>query len=823
MIDSLRRELVYALRSLFRAAAFSITAILILALGIGMTSAIFIVFQAVLVDRMPVRAEDRIVELSGVGRGAASEVPLDPSQFRRFRDGTRTLESVAAMAHWRVISDAFDDNNRPLVLRVAVVTENFFQVLGAPPALGRLFRRGDEVPWGAQTREDAHAVISYGAWQRLFGGDSTIIGRHLEEPKLGWKTTIIGVAPPGLDYPRGVEYWIASQYGSVDVVGRLTTGATMASARGEFLAFLDNDPEITRVAGEHSIAAQVHSIRQMVTGDAAPAVLVLTGAVALLLVLTCMNVGNLLLLRAAGRAREMAIRRAIGATAVDLFRQLLMESVIIAVAGGVVGVMLAKLLLVSVVRLAPTSLPRSDLIALGSSSLSIGALVTGLTVVMFGVLPSLVALRLNRASPLRADTRSGTESKTMRTVRQALVACQLALAVVVLAGAGLLVRSLVHLTDLDLGYPTNGLSLLSVSLPWQKMVADCRPPGTLTTADSARWGRCYDVANLGAHDRVMTLLRMTQSVAGVSPVAAPPFLGSNVFMGKIVTSNQTESEAKANPFFGVDFVGPEFFRTLKLPLLEGRAFTDADRDGAPLVAVVTSGVSRRLWPKESAIGKRFHEPNQTSPDSLVTVVGIVPDIHFREYREATPMVFRSFRQDFAQGYFLVRTRGSSASALATMRRAAHDAGVVFVSDRAIDELIAPELTPARFDAMLLSLFGAAAVILAAIGLYGVVSAAVNQQTHELGVRMALGATPGEVRRMVLSRALVVSVIGVAIGVAGAAAGSRLLRSLLFEVSPFDPSTLIGVTLLLLVVALFAAYVPARRATKIDPVRALRAE
>lgn len=823
-MDSLKRDLVYAVRSLSRAAAFSITAILILALGIGMTSAIFTVFQAVLVDRMPVRYEDRIVELSGVGRGAASEVPLEAPQFRRFRDQTRTLQSVAAMAHWRVISDAFDDNNRPLVLRVTVVTENFFQVLGAAPALGRLFQKGDEVPWGADRHQVARAVISYGAWHRLFGGDTTVIGRHLDEPKLGWRTTIVGVAPPGLDYPRGVEYWIASQYGSVDVVGRLTAGTTPASARGEFLSFIDNDPDIQHAFGAHTTGAQVHSLRQMVTGDAAPAVLVLTGAVALLLVLTCMNVGNLLLLRAAARAREMAIRRAIGARTVDLFRQLLTESVLIAVAGGVVGVVLAKLLLVAVVRLAPTSLPRSDLIALARGSLPIGALVTGLTVVMFGVLPSLVALRVNRASPLRADIRSGTEGKTTRKVRQALVACQLALAVIVLAGAGLLVRSLVHLTSLDMGYSTDGLSLLSVSLPWQKMFADCRPPGSsLTTADSMRWAHCFNSVNLGAHDRVMTLLRMTPSVVGVSPVAAPPFLGSNVFMGKIVASNQTEAEAKTNPWFGLDFVGPEFFRMLKLPILEGREFTDADRETTPRVAVVTTGVAHRMWPNESAVGKRFHDPNQTSPDSLVTIVGVVPDIHFREYREATPTVFRPFRQDFAQGYFLVRARGSSASALETMRRAVHDAGLVFVSDRQINDLIAPELTPARFDAMLLSLFGAAAVILAAIGLYGVVSSAVNQQTRELGVRMALGATPGIVRRMVLSRALIVSGAGIAIGVSGAVAGSRLLRSLLFQVSPFDPSTLIGVTLLLLAVALFAAYLPARRATKIDPVRALRAE
>ena len=823
-MPNVRRELAYAVRSLRRAPAFSLTAVLILALGIGMTSAIFTVFDAVLLQRMPVRDEDRIVELSGVAGGAASEFPLGLAQFKRFRANTRTLQSVAALAHWRVIANTFDDNNRPVVLRQAVVTDNFFQVLGAAPALGRFFKPGDERPWGADNFQDAPAVLSYGAWQRLFGGDSSVIGRHLQEPAMNWRTTIIGVAPPGLDYPRGVEYWTASLYGSIDVVGRLTAGATPSSARGEFLAFIDNDPEIAKAFGAHSFGAQVHTVPQMVTGDARAAVLVLTGAVALLLLLTCTNVGNLLLLRAAGRSREMAIRRAIGARAIDLFRQLLSESVIIACAGGVLGVALAKLLLATVVHLAPTGLPRSDLIVLAGSSLRIGALVTGLTVLLFGVLPSLVALRVNRASPLRSDTRSGTEGRTVRRVRQTLVACQLALALIVLSGAGLMVRSLVRLSDLNMGYSPSDLTLLSASLRWRSIIDECRPPGaSLTTSDSMRWGRCTNTRIFDAHDRIMTLLRMTPSVVAVSPVTAPPFLGSNVWMGKIVADYQTESDAKTNPWFALDLVGPEYFRLLNVPILEGRGFTDADREDAPRVAVVTSGVAHRLWPNESAVGKRFHDPNQDSPDSLVTIVGIVPDIHFREYRTATPTVFKPFRQVYAQGYFLVRTRGRSASALATMRRAVQVAGAVFVSAEPMNDLIAPQLVPARFDALLLSLFGAAAVILAAIGLYGVVSSVVNQQTRELGVRMALGATAGTVRWMVLGRALVVACIGVGVGVAGTLAGSRLLQSLLFEVSPLDPMTLIGVTLLLLAIALVAAYLPARRATKIDPVRALRAE
>jgi putative ABC transport system permease protein len=823
MLDSLRLELSYAVRSLRRAPAFTITAILILALGIGMTSAMFSVFDSVLLKRMPVRDQDRIVELSGTSGGAATEFPLTLAQFRRFQDHTRTLERTAGLAHWRVITSVFADGDRRVNLRQAVVTENFFDVLGPVPAIGRLFRHGDERPWGAG-RKSAFAVLSYGAWQRLFGGDSSVVGRHLFEPQMTWTLTIVGVAPPGLDYPRAAEVWIASSYGSLDVVGRLTPGANIASARGAFLAFLDNDPELAQASGAHTIGAQVHTLGEMVTGDAKPAVVALSAGVALLLLLVCMNVGNLLLLRAAGRAREMAIRRAIGATAAHLFRQLLVESIIIAATGGALGVALARALLASLLHFAPSRLPQADLIGLAGAPLLIGTLVTCLTVILFGVLPSLAAVRFNRLSPLRADTRSGTEVRTVRKLRQALVASQLALAVIVLAGAGLLARSLARLTDLDLGYSSDHLSMLSVALPWDRILDDCRPRGaSLSKADSLRWSRCYFTLTFDAHDRIMKQLRETPDVVSVSPLIAPPFLGSNVWMGKIVAEHQSESEGKSNPWFGLDLVGPEFFRTMKLPIVEGRGFTDSDREGTPLVAVVSEGVVHRLWPNESAIGKRFHDPNQESPDSLVTVVGVVPDFHYREYREATPMVLKPFRQVFAQGYFVVRMRASSSSSLAAMERAVHDGGAEFVSAKPMDDLIGPQLAAPRFDALLLSLFAAAAVILAAIGLYGTMGSAVRQQTREFGVRVALGATPADVRGMVLGRALVLSGCGIAAGLIGAAIGSRLLTSLLFEVEPSDPLTLIGVSLLLLAVTVLAAYIPARSATRIDPARALRAE
>jgi len=637
--------------------------------------------------------------------------------------------------------------------------------------------------------------------------------------------TVVGVAPPGLDYPRGVEFWVASEYGSLDVVARLAPNVTPEAARQEFQTFLAHDPDETRFITANTLGAQVHTLAEMVIGDVRPALLALSAAVALLLVLACTNVGNLLLLRAAGRVREMAIRRAIGASVADLARQLLTESVILAVAGGVIGLGFAQVLLATLVRLAPSGLPRTDLITLAGTPMLAAALVTGLTVILFGVLPSFAAVRFDLSSPLRSDTRSGTEGRRLRKVRQTLVASQIALAVVVLAGAGLLLRSLERLRSLDMGYATDHVTMLNFSLPWRQYAVDCEPKGgTHTAADSATWSRCAATSNFVAHERVMASLHELRSVESVSPEAVPPFLGPNVWMGRYASSEQSDAESRANPWFAFDAVGPEYFRALGVPIIEGRAFTDADREDAPRVAVITESVARTLWPNQSAIGKRLREGEDRTPDSLITVVGVARDFHYRQHRQSTATIFRPYRQILAQGYLIVRTKGP-AIGTDVLRRAVENAGggATFIRAQSMDDLISPELATPRFDAFLLSIFAFAAVVLAAVGLYGIMASAVSQQQRELGVRMALGATPGGVRNMVLRQALSMAGAGTIVGLLGAIIGARLLRSMLFGISPSDPVTLGAVSALLLVIGAAAAYIPARRATAIDPARALRAD
>src|SRR5216684_2225121 len=457
----------FALRALRRTPTVTATVVLTLGVGIGMASAMFTVFHAVVVRRLPVQDQDRIVELSGVAKGAAREVPLALDPFRRFRQESRTLQSVGGFAHWGSVSAAVTDGNRPLLLRQAIVTGNFFQVLGVAPSLGRLLRPEDERDYGpnAANANALVAVISYDAWRRLFGGDAAVIGRRLHLPETKWNGTIVGVAPPGLDYPRGAQLWTPNVFpGGMDVVARLRPGATHDAARADYLAFVSRDPDYMKGGLADQIGARAEPLERMVLGDVKPALIALTAAVVVLLLLACVNIGNLLLLHAAGRAPELAVRRALGAGSADIVKQLSAESAVLGIGGGVLGFGLAQVLLSLLLRLAPAGLPRLDMIRIAPAPLVIAAAATVLTVLLFGLLPVVGTVRFDLSSQLRADARSGTEGRRLRGVRRALV---------LLSGAGLLMRSFARLSGLDMGFATSHLSVLGVSMPWDKWIVSC--------------------------------------------------------------------------------------------------------------------------------------------------------------------------------------------------------------------------------------------------------------------------------------------------------------------------------------------------------------
>ncbi len=802
-----------ALRGFRRTPAFLAAVLPILGIGIGMATAMFAVFQAILVRRLPVADQDRLAVL-WTYRVPGVEYATTANDLKEVQRVSRTMTAVAGVAHWGTSHLPVVDNGATIILGRTFVTSNFFDVLGARPLLGRFLRPEDAPASAARVM-----VLSYRSWQTQFGGRRDIVGHTLYDPYTRSTYTVVGIAPPGLDYPAGIGEWspIDTVIGAgglqVVTIARLARGASLDAARDEFFSIVNPRERDMRLTGAH-----VATFAATVLGDVRPVLMTLTAAVALLLLITCVNVGNLFLLRAGTRARELAVRRALGASSGMLLRQLVVESGVVAIIGGVLGVACAAGLVRALVAFAPIELPRLDDVRVNAMLLGVAVGVTTIAVFLFGVLPALAAARTTVASPLRLDARGGTESRRRRRTRDWLVASQIALALIMLAGAGLLARSLRRLETIDLGFPRDHVSIVTIA---------------------------YSAANGGSlpqlrgwAEQVTTALRALPGAVAATPIMVPPFLGVNFWHPALDVEGRSPNDATASPSFPVEVAGPDYFHTFNIPIQRGRAFAETDREGAPNVVVVSESAARQAWPGEDPIGKRLRISPPAHPSAATlaspyyaqydwrTVVGVVPDTHFRSMRDASPMLYVPWRQmDGWQGVFAMRTRGDDVALPIEVRRAVHnvDPTLTLFGVSTIDDLLDEPLAEPRLSALLLSAFGLVALILAAVGLYGVMATAVREQTREIGIRVALGATPSMVRDAVLRRALVVAGLGAAIGLVITLGATRLLRSLLFDVSPTDPLTLGLASLVLLFVAVAAALLPARRATRIDPAQALRAE
>jgi predicted permease len=800
------RSIRITLRGLGRTPAFTAAALAILGLGIGTAVAVFTVFRAVLYQRIPVTDPDRVVQISTY-RDPAVEFGLVKSDLKVVMQQSRTLRSVGGYAHWGTSQGPLVDGDRTLTLGRVVVSGGFFDALGARPAAGRLLKPEDDVMGAAPA-----LVISYQNWQQWFGGDPRVVGHHLYEPYSQLTYTIVGVAPAGLDFPSGAGYWLPwpspdtgnTGYSTI-AIARLAPGATPSSAASEFASIIKRTSLPWRTAQYGITGAKVVPFTQAMLGDARPALIALTAAVVLLLVIACVNVGGLLLLRAGTRARELAIRRALGATYGDVTRQLLLESALLAAGGGALGLLFAVSLIRLLIVLAPSRLPRLDVIGMSGAPVFAAIGVTILAVLLFGVVPSLLAARTDVATTLRLDARSGRDSAARRRFRHVLVAAQTTLALVMLAGGALLARSLARLESVDLGYRADHLTHLATSWP------------------SKKYDSVYKYYPVG--EDILRRWRAIPGVVALTPELIPPLVGENVFIGRVDKEGQSPSQFVSNPFFPELSGDKDYFRTLGAPILRGRAFTDADREDAPLVAIVSEMAAKRLWPGENPIGKRIHYLSRDST-AWRTVIGVVGDAHIRSLRTAAPIIYVPWRQmDFWQFSFAMRTRGDISGVLPAMRQAlaAVDPQLKLWYVHPMDELLDAPLAQPRMSALLMSVFAVAALLLAAIGLYGLMASIVRERTRELGIRMALGAEPERLRRDVLLHALKVSGIGAVVGLVAAFGTSRMLSAILFEVSPADPVALAAACGVLLVVVLIAAYAPARRATQIDPAKALRAD
>jgi putative ABC transport system permease protein len=800
-MNNLLSDIRIALRGFRRSPAFAATVLIILGVGIGSAVAMFTVFRAVLIEKLPVRDAERLVVLSTYKSDPSVEFGLQLQDLKSISSATNTMRGIAGFAHWGVAPSPMLDGDRTLTLNRVMASTNFFDVLGAVPFMGRLFRPTDGDLGAAQIM-----VISYNTWRHTFAGDSGIVGRRVTEPYSHSAVTIVGVAPAGLDYPARADFWLPERRDaggqSIIAVARLAPGATPAAARTELFGIMQRTAPEKQLGG-----ANVVDFTRAVIGDVRPILRILTLAVALLLLIACVNVGNLLLLRAAGRTREIAVRRALGASYGALVRQLLTENALLAVGCGALGFLCAEALLRILVAFAPPQLPRTDMIALAGAPIAAALGATFATMLFFGVVPALLAARTNVATTLRLDSRAGGDSSSRRRVRHLLVATQTTLALIMLVGGVLLARSLAHLEALDLGYNADRLSFLSVTWPAAKIAGG---PKLFPTGED-----------------LMRRWRAIPGIVAITPTMAQPLVGANIFLGRMDHEGQSASERAANPIITVELGGEDYFRTFGIPIKRGRGFRDTDREDAPHVAVVSEAVARRAWPGENPIGKRIHFW-EAEADSATwrTVVGVVGETHLRTLRDATPEIYIAWRQSpYWQNMFAIRTTGALATVLPAIRREVHDASPelsLWYTEPMRSLLNAPLAQP-RMITILMSAFGMAALLLAAMGLYGLMASIVRDGTREIGIRMALGATPERVRRSVLRQALITCGIGALVGIAGALALSRLLASQLYEVSPSDPVALVGACAILLAVALIAAYLPARRATRIDPAQALRAD
>lgn len=796
----LAADLRFALRGLRRAPLLALAAVAILGLGLAMAAAMLSVSDAVLRRPLPVADAGRLVVLWTVRDAGKSG--LLPPEVGPFARASRALRAVAGYAYWGAVPTPLYDGDRPLVLLQSRVTGDFFGVLGAHPALGRLLRPEDDLPGAPPV-----LVLSYEAWRRAFGGDPGVVGRRLRLASVGRAFTVVGVAPPGLDLPAGAANWApmaTAGGGTVTLVGRLALGRTGRDAAAELLAY-----SRPRAPEMHFTGAVAAPLGEAVAGESRPTLVVLTAAAALLLVIAAVNVGTLLVLRTTARARELAVRRALGARPWDLARPLLAECLLLVLAGGALGTLGGAALLRAFVAHAPTGalrtplVPRADVIGLAPGPVLAALGLTLGAVLLAGVLPVWPLVRAPVAPTLRLDARAGQGSRGRARARQGLVAAQAALALVLLSGAGLLVRSLTKLERLDPGYAPDGLLVAQITVP-----QDAFPSVTAIHA---------------VLDRAFARLRAVPGVTALSPVIIPPFLGPAVFSWPTVVRG-TEAFGGDPPSLPVEAGNAEYFRAMGIPIRRGRGILDTDGEHDPPVVVLSEAAARRLFPGRDPVGQQLRFPAADST-AWWTVVGVAGDIRYRSLRDATPTLYLSYRQAVTQGNVALRAAGDPARLVPALRRALAevDPRLGLWEARPMGDLMTGPLAVPRLATALAAGFGLVAAILAGLGLYGVTAAGVGERTREFGVRAALGATPGALRRAVLRQALAVAGAGAGVGLLGAWGAARLVRAVLYDVSPADPPALAGALALLVGVALAAAYGPARRATRVDPAGALRAE
>jgi putative ABC transport system permease protein len=808
------QDIRFADRQFRRAPVFTAIVVLTLALGIGANAAIFSVVHRLLLEPLPYPDGNRIVMLSSE-QGDRAGFP-SVTALRAISAGSRSVETVAAVDVAALAVQ--EDDGQDTVY--AFITPNYLTMLGVAPSLGRTFTAAEGRGEGPPV-----AMISYSRWQHEFGGRADVIGSAVEihydssEGPKRRRYTIIGVTPPSMALPISPAsfnknlheakpgVWLPSDLTQWDAdaqpnsFARLRPGVSVAQATRELQRIIDSSPE----RGAKRSTIKLMRAQDMLDPSQARMIDILFAAVGVLLLISCANVANLLISRAWARRREFAVRAALGAGRARLARQVLTESTLLALAGGLVGVAVAWQMLRVIIALRPPTLANLDSVHIESTVLLWCAAISVLTGIVFGMLPALLAARDSVADVLHSETRGGSGSIATRQVRSALIVFEIALSVVLLIGAGLLVRSFVAMQAMSLGFEPRGMVSFDV-------IFDPRTPRDLRAA---------------FRDQIVERLRavpgVTDAAMGMLPVAG---FGS---LSVLSTDPDPSGAVRSVPEFSVIFASPNYFRVAGIRLTEGSvpdslaAAAPAGARTAPTEVVVNRGLAARFWPNGGALGAHLHE--QLDPSSIrdYVVVGIAEDVHVpgasRLARSAIlylPPLLPSF---------IVRTATPDADLLPALRRAITSIQPTpFIQTTTLGEVfLRDSLAPTRFAMALLGAFAAVALVLAIVGLYGVISYGVTQRTREIGVRVALGAEPSAVARLVIGSGLRLTVVGVAIGVAGAVAATRALSGMIYGVTAGDPMTFAATTLLVVAVAVLASSVPAWRALHMDPADVLRAD
>jgi putative ABC transport system permease protein len=803
-IESFFQDARYGLRQLRRAPGFAAMVVSALALGIGANAAMFSVVNAVLLRPLPFRDPDRLVVIEGIPAVEFDGLHTQVIGWHDWVGKSRTLADVSVYERGGVNLFGGD---QPVHLPAAAVSDGFFWLLGVGAIKGRTFMPEKNQPARPE------AVISYDLWQGHLGADPNIVGRNLELS--GKPFTVIGVMPPGFEFPGETQVWVPAALNTEESlfaeggimnfqIARLNPGVTLSQVRAELGVSLKQLEKENSAPFNPKL--NVTPLHLQLVKDSRPALLVLMGAVALVLLIACADVTNLLLARNAARSRELAVRSAIGAGQARLIRQLLTESVLLSLTGGALGLLVGA----GTVRLERGLLPLSETL-LGGIRLDAGVLgftfaVAVLTGVLAGLLPALGSSRVVLSEALKAgagDSSAGFGFRQQHGLRVVLGIGEVGLALVLLIGATLLIRSLACLSTVNPGFRTDHLLTARLFLAGPGYAADA--------SRGAFFERVLDRAHRlpGVRDAAWTN-------------SLPLGEGVSVMFSVGIEGSATPKPQTSNKWALYLPISPDYFRTMGIPLVAGRVFEGRDRDGAPSVAIVSQAMARLCWPAQDPIGKRL---TTIDPPKWTTVVGVVGDVRHWGLSDAPePSMYLPLLQAPPRSAFLViRTSGPvSATDVAGAVRAI-DRGEPVASTLTGDELLARATASPRFRASVLGLFAGLALALALVGVYGIMAYSVSQRKHEIGIRMALGAKRGDVLQMVLTKGLLITGLGVAVGVGGALVLTRFLSSMLYCVKPTDPLTLVGVSLILIAVALLASYIPARRATKVDPMVALKYE